>query len=98
MFTDGRLIDVILALVAAEAVAVVAWRLSRGGGPALPAFFANLLAGAFLLLGVREALGGADPWRLAAVLAAAFASHLADLSLRWRAGANASNRDRLGGE
>ena len=56
---DSGAIDWVLALVAVESVALVAWRVATGRGPAPVALIFNLLAGAFLLVGAsRRARGG----------------------------------------
>jgi len=82
-FIDGRMIDIILALVVAEAVALLAFRAFFGRGPAPAAFVGNLLAGAFLLLALRNALDGGSWTWMAICLLAALVAHLADLALRF---------------
>lgn len=84
LLADGRLIDLIIWLTAAEGIFLVAyhWRTGRGLSP--PDVLANLLAGVCLLLAVRAALVGAAWGWVAAALAAALVAHLADLSRRWR--------------
>ena len=84
-FTDPRLIDAILALVALEAAVVLGFRAMRGAGPAPLGFLCTLLAGAFLLLALRNALAGAPAPVIAGCLALALVAHLADLILRWNA-------------
>lgn len=79
LFASGRIVDAILALVAAEAALVVL--LPGRFGPRAP-LLAGLAAGAGLLLALRAALVGAPwPW-IAAALAAAFAAHLTEMGLR----------------
>lgn len=90
LFASGRIVDAILALVAAEAL-LLAW-LARRRGVALPALLANLVSGAALMLALRAALTGAGwpvvaGWMLAGLLA-----HLTDLGFRFRAGATAHRR------
>jgi hypothetical protein len=84
LFASGRLVDLILIIVVIEGGCLsIFWRSRRRGvspGDLLP----NLCAGAFLLLALRLALGGAG-WELScASLAAAGLAHLVDLSRRWR--------------
>lgn len=78
------LIDVILALVCAEAILITAlaryWRV----GPGLKGIGFNLLAGACLLLAVRSALAGTAETGVPLWLAAALVAHLADLYTRWK--------------
>lgn len=84
-FVGGRVIDVILALVAVEAVALSVWRASTRRGPAPLSFLANLLSGGFLLLALREALRGESGSWIAICLLGALLAHCADLKLRWDA-------------
>ena len=82
-FSSGRVADLILACLAAEA-ALLAWLGARGRGPGLLAVLPFLLAGAAFALALRGALTGAAwPW-VATALAAAFAAHLWDLAARGR--------------
>ncbi len=84
LFASGRVVDLVLVLVAVEA-ALLAWHCRRSGrGVPVAELIAFLLAGACLLLALRAALVGAS-WEWVAVpLAGAGAAHLADLRLRWR--------------
>jgi len=80
LFDSGRIIDVILLLVALEAVALLAWRRQRAA-PLL----VGLLPGVALMLAIRAALTGSGwPW-IAALLGAALALHLIDLAIRAKA-------------
>jgi len=81
---SGRIVDLILVLMAAEAVGLILYRRATGRGIAPLDLIVNLAAGACLLLAVRAALGGAGWGWIAASLAAALAAHLADLGRRWR--------------
>jgi hypothetical protein len=82
LLLSGRLIDIILLLVALEIVFLHSLR-SRGA-PALATLLPNLLAGACLLLALRLALGQASWVWLALALAASLVAHLLDLRQRWR--------------
>lgn len=84
IFADPRVIDLILTLVALEAVGVLGFRLIRGSGPSPLGFLCTLLAGAFLLLALRFALAGASNAMTAGCLLLSLFAHLADLSLRWK--------------
>jgi len=83
-FGSAHLVDLILAIVAAELLTIALyWRLSRRGiAPRL--VFPNLMAGAFLLLALRLALSGYSwPWYAACLIASGIAN-VADLRQRWR--------------
>ena len=86
LFSSGRVVDLALALMLLEAVALLAMRRGRGGGLAPAELLAFLLAGAFLLLALRAALVGAAWNWIALPLVLALLAHLADLGLRWRRG------------
>ncbi len=81
---SGRVVDLVLALVALEAGALVWYRRRRGLGVPVGETLAFLGAGACLLLALRATLVGASWEWVAAALAGAGAAHVADLSLRWR--------------
>jgi len=83
LFVNGAIVEWILALVLAEAIAVLAYRSATGRGPEPLGFLLNVLAGAFLLFALRGALGGAHWSFVAACLSAAFVAHAADLLTRW---------------
>ncbi|ACA18090.1 conserved hypothetical protein [Methylobacterium sp. 4-46] len=81
LFGSGRIVDLVLALVALEAVALTAWR-RRAGRPGLPGLLVNLASGACLMLALRAALVGAAWTWIALALAGAGIAHALDL--RWR--------------
>ncbi len=81
---DPRFIDLILALVAFEAIGILAFRQIRGEGPAPLAFIFNLASGSGLLFALRNALSNdASTYMIAAGLVLGLAAHLAELRLRW---------------
>ncbi|HQR75047.1 MAG TPA: hypothetical protein PLR35_01345 [Burkholderiaceae bacterium] len=83
LVASGRIVDLILVLVAVELAVFGYMRARRGRGIAWHALLPNLLAGAALLLALRAAITGAAwPW-IAAWLAAAGLAHVADLRVRW---------------
>jgi len=84
LFASGHIIDFILVLVLLEAIAVVSWRLIKSSGPAPLPFIINLVAGASLMLALRNALAG-TPWTwIAPCLIVSLGAHLGDLLWRWQ--------------
>lgn len=82
-FATGAIIDIILAMMALEAVALVALRRRIGRGPSPLAIITSLAAGIFLLIALRIALTG-GPWQgIAAALLGSLLAHMADTWLRW---------------
>ncbi len=80
---DPHFIDMILILVAFEAIGILAFRQMRGVGPAPLAFSFNLASGSGLLFALRNALAGGSTVMIAGGLILALAAHLAELRLRW---------------
>jgi hypothetical protein len=84
LFAGGRLVDLIIVVVAIEAAALILYwsRTRRGVAPfdLLP----NLCAGAFLLLALRVTLAGGGYMMASGCLAAAGLAHLTDIYRRWR--------------
>ncbi|SFL30148.1 hypothetical protein [Methylorubrum salsuginis] len=83
-FASGRIVDVIVSLVALEALLLVGVRLRFGRGPRPAALLSNLASGAALMLAVRAALTGADWPVVAAWLLAALFAHLTEMMIRFR--------------
>ena len=78
-FASGRAVDVVLAVVAVELIALLLLRRDRFAGLALA-----ILPGVCLLLAVRAALTGAGWGWVALFLAASFPLHLLDVGRRLR--------------
>lgn len=84
LFASGRAVDLILGLIALEAVALWLYRRATGRGPRLGEVAPFLIAGAGLLLALRAALVGA-PWVwIAGALALSGVAHAVDLARRFR--------------
>jgi hypothetical protein len=83
LFASGLAADLLLAIIALEAVALYALG-RRGIGPGLGAVAPFLAAGAFLVLALRAALVGAAWPYLAVPLALSGAAHAVDLARRFR--------------
>lgn len=84
LVTTGRIADIILLLMAVEAVAAFVWLRRHGRMQYLPAHLAGLAAGMFLVLALRFALGGGGWVVIALCLALAFFSHLAEVIAKQR--------------
>ncbi len=83
LFASGRIVDIVLAITAAEAVLLVLYHRRTGRGPAPADLLGNLLSGVCLMLALRAALVGAWWGWTASCLVAAFGAHLNDLRRRW---------------
>lgn len=81
LIVSGRIADIILAVMALEAVAILG--LMRPRTPTtIIALAGNLIGGAGLVLALRAALTGAEwPW-IAGSLLLSMAGHVADLATR----------------
>ncbi len=86
LFASGRIVDLILAGVALEALLLAGLRYRIGAGPALPGLVANLAAGAALMLALRAALTGSAWPMIATFMLVGLVAHVADLLLRFRGG------------
>lgn len=83
-FASGRVADLVLGLLALEAVLLLAYHRRTGRGIPAPVLLPNLLAGACLVLALRAALTGAHWGWTALALLAALAAHGLDLGMLWR--------------
>jgi hypothetical protein len=83
-FASGRIIDAILLLVLAEAVAIAVYHRSTGRGIALREVVWTLASGVSLMIALRIALTGGAWYAVAAPLTAALITHLVDLAQKWR--------------
>ncbi len=83
-FASGRVADLVLVVLALEALLLTLWHRRTGRGLAPAAVLGLALPGVALVLALRAALVGAG-WRwVAMALTAAFAAHLLDVWLRLR--------------
>ena len=85
LFASGRIVELILGLVALEALGLVVWLRRTGRGTLARPMLLNLTSGAALMLALRASLVGAGWPAIAAWLALSFAAHLGELALRMRA-------------
>ncbi len=88
LFSDSVIVDLILGLVAIEALVLAAYLRITRRGPSFSSLAANLLAGVFLLLALRAALTNAGGAWIGICLTGALVAHIVDLALRLRASAN----------
>jgi len=84
LLSPDWVVDLALAAVAIEIVALVGWRLYRKRGLRIPDVIGQLAAGGLLLLAVRCEIAGADPRWTLALLAASLPAHAFDLYRRVR--------------
>jgi hypothetical protein len=82
LFSSGGIAGLIIALVAVEAAALVAYHRRTGRGVAPADLVPNLLAGVFLLAALGGALAGVWWGWIASALAASLVAHVADLRRR----------------
>jgi hypothetical protein len=85
LFDSGRIVDLVLAIVAAETIVLIVLNRITGRGPAPSAVVVTALSGVFLMLALRAALTGRDWTAVSLPLLGAFAAHIADLWMRWPA-------------
>ncbi len=82
LFASGRIVDLVLLMVALE-VAALPWLLKRTGSAArLSDLIPNIAAGAALLLALRLSLADAAWQWIGAAMFAALLAHLYDLTRR----------------
>jgi hypothetical protein len=83
-FLTSDVVDLVLAFVVLEGLALAAYRGRTGRGLAGVDILTMLLPGAFLLLGWRFAVVQAHWAWIAACVVSSLVLHLADLTRRWR--------------
>ena len=82
MFHSGRIADVVIAVMALEALAFTVAARVRSRTWSLRAMLAGLLPGLFLVLALKAALVQAPPFWIAAALSVSLVAHLLDVRLR----------------
>lgn len=83
-FSSGRIVDLLLAIVALEAVLVFAFRQPLSALFDLRGFFISLASGVCLMLALRGALTGAAWTAIAPFLLASLGAHVAEIARRRR--------------
>lgn len=84
LFLSGHIVDLIVVLVALEALVLAAYRRQGARGLGLAELANMLLPGVCLLLALRGALVDAHWVWIAAFLLLSLLFHMADLRRRWR--------------
>ncbi len=84
LFANGRVLDLILAGMALEAVGLILLYRTTGRGVRPARLLPNLLSGMCLLLAMRVGAGGAWWGWVSLALLGALAFHLVDLGRAWR--------------
>ncbi len=84
LFRSGRIADVVIAVMALEALVFAVAARTRSRTWSLSALLAGLLPGLFLVLALKAALVQAPSLWIAAALSAALVAHLVDVRLRLR--------------
>lgn len=92
-FSSGRVVDLVLGVIALEIVVLWAWQRRGGRGIALAELLPSLAAGACLLLALRAALAGQSWVWVALALSASGLAHGIDLARRRPAPAQPAGGD-----
>ncbi len=88
LIDSGRIVDLMLVVLAIELVAVQVYRRRTGGGIAFVPMLLNLGAGGSLMLALRAALIGSGPLWIAVFLLSSLVFHVADQAARWETAAH----------
>ena len=81
---SGRIVDIMLVVVALEVVALIAYRVATGTGLSVTSIVLNIGAGGSLMVALKLLYDGAAWQLIAAALVAALVFHSGDLAHRWR--------------
>lgn len=94
LILSGRIVDIMLALVALEVVVLLLVRRRHGAVAPLTPLLANVGAGVALMVALRFALTDSTWLSISVCLLAALVFHGADVALRWQhpAGSDRPNR------
>ena len=84
LLMSGQLIDLIVALIVAEAGLIIFLHRRNPDRPSPRDLFPNLISGAALMVAIKLALIAAPWYALAASLGVSLLAHLADLVHRYR--------------
>ena len=81
---SGRIVDIMLVVVAVEIIALVGYRLATGKGLSVASIVLNVGAGGSLMVALKLLYDGAACQLIAAALVSALVFHTGDLAHRWR--------------
>ena len=81
---SGRIVDLMLLVVAIEICVLLAYRVRTGRGLSLPAVIFNIGAGGSLMVALKLKFAGAEWLWIAGALVAALVLHVSALAYRWR--------------
>ena len=84
LFVDGRIADIVLVVMVAEAFALSWYSRQHVGAPTIKAILLALLPGGFLALALRAALVQAEWFWIALALVGALFTHAADMRQRFQ--------------
>lgn len=81
---SGRIVDLMLAVIALEVIVLCAYRAKTGRGLSIASILLNVGAGGSLMVALKWVLTDADWTLVAAALIASLVFHVTDLATRWR--------------
>ncbi len=81
---SGRIVDIMLAVIAVEVVVLVGYRLVKQRGLSIASIVLNVGAGGSLMVALKLLYDGAAWQLIAAALVASAVFHTGDLAYRWR--------------
>ncbi|MEL7296132.1 MAG: hypothetical protein AAGJ86_00650 [Pseudomonadota bacterium] len=81
---NGRIVDLMLVVVAIEVCVLLAYRARTGRGLSVPAVIYNIGAGGSLMVALKLKFAGVAWHWLAVALIAALVFHVSDIAYRWR--------------
>ena len=83
LLQDGRIADLMLAIIVVEVLVLCGYHLNTGRGPTVASVIANAGAGGSLMVALKFVLQDFGNIAIAGALLAALAFHVTDLRLRW---------------
>ncbi|MEL6198849.1 MAG: hypothetical protein AAFR09_01450 [Pseudomonadota bacterium] len=87
---SGRIVDIMLVVIALEVAALIAYRVVTGKGLSVPSILLNVGAGGSLMVALKLLYDGVGWQLVAAALVASLLFHTGDLVYRWRQTADAT--------